>query len=93
MPKLFLNFCVRLINLISSHTQLEERKYYASINITQNHPHPPGQTSGTRLEGAKALLPGQSLCTKPSPWDKTGSQKAPPSGHKVRKFHGCIYKL
>ena len=41
-------------------------------------PSPPGQTSGTRLEGDKNPPPRQSLCTKTPPQDKTGNQKPHP---------------
>ena len=54
---------------------------------------PLGQTSGTRLEGSKNPPPGQSLCTKTLPLGQNRESKAPPLGHKVRKFHECIYKL
>ena len=58
----------------------------AGINFVQNH-HP-----GTRLEGGKTLPPGQSLCTETLPSRQNREPKAPPLGHKVRKFHKCIHK-
>ena len=36
---------------------------------------------------------GQSLCTKILYPGQNRQSKAPPPGHKVRKFHKCIYKL
>ena len=50
---------------------------------------PPGHD----LKGAKTLPPGQSFCTKTLPSGQYRESKAPPPGHKVRKFHKCIYKL
>ena len=47
----------------------------------------------TWREQKPSLPPGQSLCTKPSPRDRTGSQKPHPRGHKVREFHKYIYEL
>ena len=41
------------------------------------------------LKGAKTLPRGNHCVQKLSPQDK----KAPPLGHKVKKFHKCIYKL
>ena len=52
-----------------------------------------GQTPGTRLEGSKTVPPRQSLCTKTLPSGQNRESKAPPPGHKVRKFHKYIYKL
>ena len=37
--------------------------------------------------------PTLSLCTKTLPSGQNRESKAPPPGHKVRKFHKCIYKL
>ena len=54
---------------------------------------PPGQTPGTRHEGSKIPPPRQSLCTKTLPSGQNRESKAPPPGHKVRKFHKYIYKL
>ena len=58
---------------------------YAGINFIHNPSitHPPG----TRLEGSKTLPPGQSFCTKTLPSGQYKESKAPPPGHKVRKFH------
>ena len=61
----------------------------AGINFIQNHP-PPGQTPGTRLEGSKNPPPGTIIV---SPSGQNREWKAPPPGHKVRKFHKYIYKL
>ena len=38
---------------------------------------------GHNLKGAKTLPPGQSLCTKPSRQDRTGSQKPQPRDIKL----------
>ena len=54
---------------------------------------PPGQTPGLDSKGAKPSSLGQSLCTKNPPAGKNRQSKAPPPGHKVRKFRKCIYKL
>ena len=58
-------------------------------------PSPLGQTPGTQLERNKNLsLSGQMFVYKNPPWDKTGSQKPPPLGHKAKKITNvCIYKL
>ena len=56
-------------------------------------PSPPGQTLGPDLTGAKTLPKGQSLCTKSLPYGQNRESKAPPQGHKVRKFYKCIHKL
>ena len=61
---------------------------YAGINFIQNHP-----PQGHNLKRAKTFLPGQSLCTKTVPSGQNRESKAPPPGHKVRKFHKYIYKL
>ena len=43
---------------------------------------------GTRLEGSKnPSPPGQSFCIKTLPSRQYRESKAPPPGHKVRKFH------
>ena len=54
---------------------------------------PPGQVSGTRLEGSKNPPPGTSFCTKTLHLGQYRESKAPHPGHEVRKFHKCIYKL
>ena len=41
----------------------------------------------------KSLPSGQSLCTKSRPSGQNRESEALPLGHKVRKFHECIYKL
>ena len=63
-------------------------QFNAGISFIQNHP-----PSGTRVEGSKNRPPGQSLCAKTLPLGQSRESKAPPPGHKVRKFHKCIYKL
>ena len=58
-------------------------------SITTPPPPPPplpGQTCKTRLEGSKSLPLGQSFCTKTLPSGQYRESKAPPPGHKVRKF-------
>ena len=50
---------------------------------------PPGHD----LKGTKTFHPGQSLCTKTLPSGQNRESKAPPPGHKARKFHKYIYKL
>ena len=56
---------------------------YAGINFIQNR-HPPSwdKPLGHDLKGAKTLRLGQNR-----------ELKAPPPGHKVRKFHKYVYKL
>ena len=53
----------------------------------QFHPKPSPRDTTRR---GKTLLPGQSLCTKTLPQDKIRNSKAPPSGHKDRKFWHCL---
>ena len=47
---------------------------------------PQDKPPGHDLKGAKTLPPGQSLCTKPSPQDKTESQKPHPWDIKSKNF-------
>ena len=55
---------------------------YAGINFIQNHPLP-----GTRLEGSKNPPPGDNHSVqKPSPRDRTGSQKCHPQDMKSENF-------
>ena len=61
---------------------------YAAISFIQNHPH-----LVHYLKGTKTLPPGQSLCTETLPLGQNKESKDPPLGHKVGKFHKCIYKL
>ena len=51
------------------------------------------QISRTRLEGSKAPLPATIIVYKTLPLGQNRESKAPPLGHKIRKFHECIYKL
>ena len=53
----------------------------AGINFIHNHP-PRDKPPGHDLKRAKTLPPGQNR-----------ESKAPPSGHKVSKFHKCTCKL
>ena len=51
----------------------------AGINFIQNHPPPPGQTPGTRLEGSKNPPPGTIIVYKnPSPGTKQGVKSPTP---------------
>ena len=54
-------------------------------------PPPPPHPRGHDLKGAKTLPSGQSLCTKTLPSGLNRGSKAPLLGHKVRKFHKCIF--
>ena len=56
------------------------------INFIHNHPPSPLPPPKTRLEGSKNPSPGQSLCTKPSPRDRKGSQKPQPRDMKLENF-------
>ena len=61
----------------------------------QFHPKPSphwNKPPGHDLKRAKTLPLGQSLCTKTLPSGQNRESKAPFPGHKVRKFHQCIYK-
>ena len=63
------------------------------VSISSKTILPPGQTPGDDLKGAKALPPGQSLCTKALPLGQNRESKAPPLGPRVSKFYKYIYKL
>ena len=65
------------IALYSTSLKSPRRMCYAGISFIQSHSS--GQTPGTRLEGSKNSPPGNNHCVqKPSPRDKTGSQKPHP---------------
>ena len=63
------------------------------LSISSKAIHPPATTPETRLEGGKHLTWGNLLCIKTLPSGQNRESEALPQGHKVKKFHKCIYKL
>ena len=70
-----------------------ETAFLMQVSISSKTIPPWDKPPGHDLKGATTLPPGQSLCTKTLPSGQNRESKAPPPGHKVRKFHERIYKL
>ena len=90
-------FCKRCLVSLWSSKVLSEGSHFnflMQLSISSKTiPPPRDKQPGHDLKGAKTLPPGQSLCTKTLSSGQNRVSKAPPPGHKVRKFHECIYKL
>ena len=80
------------IYLIYFALKMHNVKWLETLNQFHPKPSPPW----SRFEGGKPSPhpPKDNHCVQnPCPSEKNGESKTPPPGHKVRKFHKCIYKL